>query len=360
MPNEVELQTTISANAPRLGRLRRAHLPTPLEQPRRLAEAMGIDLWVKRDDATGGPEAGNKIRKLEFLLAAATEQGCDTVVTCGGVQSNHARASAVLAAWLGMGSLLLLRAPTLHDDASDDPLPGVPLCHEHAPLVGNVLLDRLVGADVRLITAASYERRDELMAEAAASLAAGGAKPYVIPEGGSNGLGALGYVEAMAEIRRQLDSGAAGGAPFDVVVHACGSGGTAAGCALGARQYHVADRVCAMAVASDATTFERRIAGIIAEAQTLDERLGGPASWTVDDRAKGPAYAVATKQQRQLIVDVARLSGLVLDPVYTGKAMAGLWAQCHDGELRGARVLFIHTGGLPGLLAQTDAFTDLL
>lgn len=342
------------------GRLERAHLPTPLEQPSRLADAMGIDLWVKRDDTTGGPEAGNKIRKLEFLLADALAQGCDTVITCGGVQSNHARATATLAAWLGLESLLLLRLSTLERDDVAAELPGVPASPTLAPIVGNVLIDRLVGADIRLITPQSYARRDELMSRAAAALQGRGARPYVIPEGGSNGLGALGYVHAMAELRRQLDQGVAGGEPFDVIVHACGSGGTAAGTALGAAHYEVSKKVWAMAVADDAPTFERRIGAIIAQARALAPELGEPVPWTVDDSAKGPAYAVASPSQKQTIIDVARLSGLVLDPVYTGKAMSGLWSACRAGELRGQRVLFLHTGGLPGLLAQADDFRAAL
>jgi len=337
-------------------RLRLAHLPTPLEQPARLGEALGVDLWVKRDDATGGAEAGNKVRKLEMLLAQALEQGCDRVVTCGGVQSNHARATAVAAASLGLATTLLLRLPGLTDDRHGA---GLPLGESDEPLVGNLLLDRLAGAEVRLITAQSYEHSDELMARLAAELRAKGQRPYVIPEGGSNGLGALGYVEAMAEISQQLDAGQADGKPFDLVIHACGSGGTAAGTALGARQHGVAAAVCAMAVCSDAESFRRRIADIIGQARALDRSLGPPLPIEVDDRARGPAYAVASPEQRATIVEVARLSGLILDPVYTGKAMWGLWQRCQTGELHGKRVLFLHTGGLPGLLAQAEGFGAL-
>ncbi|MBI4700653.1 MAG: pyridoxal-phosphate dependent enzyme [Deltaproteobacteria bacterium] len=255
------------------------------------------------------------------------------------------------------GSLRLLRVPELGDD---DGGRGVAPSPELAPLVGNVLLDRLVGAELRLITAASYGRRDELMARLAAQMRALGARPYVVPEGGSNGLGALGYVHAMAELRRQLDLGLAGGRPFDLVVHACGSGGTAAGVALGARRHGVAAALCAMAVCESAATFEQRIRDIMDEARALDHALGEPASWSVDDSAKGPAYAVASAEQRACIVEVARLSGLVLDPVYTGKAFFGLWRRCASGELRGRRVLFLHTGGLPGLLAQGDELAGVV
>ena len=334
-------------------RLQLAHLPTPLVKPARLARALDLDLWVKRDDATGGAEAGNKIRKLEFLLGDALERGADTVITCGGIQSNHARATAVLAAALGLRAVLYLRVPGLEDDGGGE---GVAPTEQYAPLAGNVLIDRLVGAEIRLITAATYANRDPLMQRAAEELRAAGARPYVVPEGGSNGLGALGYVEAMAEVRRQLDEGEGGGAPFDLVIHACGSGGTAAGCALGARRHRVAEAVCAMAVCDDAPTFERRISAIIHQARTLDASLEEPARWWVDDSAKGPAYAVSTPEQRTTMVETARLSGLVLDPVYTGKAMHGLWQRRRAGNLGAHRILFLHTGGLPGMLAQGSSF----
>ncbi|HLM73869.1 MAG TPA: pyridoxal-phosphate dependent enzyme, partial [Polyangiaceae bacterium] len=242
-------------------RLPLGHLPTPLHQPSRLAHAMGLDLWLKRDDMTGGAEAGNKIRKLEFLLADALESGCDSVITCGGIQSNHARATALLAASLGLRALLFLRTT------------GKDLNPARAPLVGNVLLDKLAGAEIRLITPAEYRERTRVMATAADELRRAGMRPYVIPEGGSNGLGSLGYVEAMAEVRKQLDLGLAGGKPFDLVVHACGSGGTAAGVALGATRFEVAPEVRAMAVCDDAQTFEQTIERIIEEARSIDGRL---------------------------------------------------------------------------------------
>jgi D-cysteine desulfhydrase len=335
-------------------RLVLAHLPTPLVSPRRLGDRLGVDLWIKRDDATGGAEAGNKIRKLEYLLADAVARGADTVVTCGGLQSNHARATALCAAALGMRALLFLRTTDPDLDTSR-PSEGDA---RRAGIDGNVLLDRMAGAEIRLITAAQYRARNALMDEAAAELADAGRRPYVIPEGGSNGLGALGYVEAMREVRRQLDLGLAGGAPFDVIIHACGSGGTAAGVALGAAKHAVAPEVRPMAVCDDAPTFEAIIARIVSEARALDPELGPPAKLLVDDRAKGPAYAVSTPEQRARITFAARLSGLVFDPVYTGKALSGLWDLCESGALRGKRVLFLHTGGLPGLLAQGRTFAE--
>lgn len=324
-------------------RLALAHLPTPIQRPKRLADAMGVDLYIKRDDMTAGPEAGNKIRKLEYLLAAAREEGADCVITCGGLQSNHARATALLCAALGLRAVLYLRTA--------DVVAG-------APLEGNVLLDRLAGAEVRLISPEVYRDRDAVMAEAAAEIRAAGGRPYVIPEGGSNGLGVLGYVRAMEEIRKQLDLGLAGGKPFDVIVHASSSGGTAAGTALGAARYGVASEVRAMAVSDDRATIARVVLQLMDDARALDPSLDASAHLVVDDSARGPAYAVTTPEQRQRIVQVARLSGLILDPVYTGKAFAGLWDLAERGELAGKRVLFLHTGGMPGLLAQGASFAD--
>jgi D-cysteine desulfhydrase len=327
-----------------LRRVPLVHGPTPVVKHRALDDLVGVDLWVKRDDATGGAEAGNKVRKLEWLLGDALARRADTIVTCGGLQSNHARATALVCASLGLKSVLLLRV----EDPKRTPLPST----------GNVLLDRLAGAEVRLISRPEYAERERMMWSVASELSARGRHPYVIPEGGSNGLGALGYVECMRETAEQMRSGLAGGeTPFDVVVHACGSGGTAAGIALGASRFAVATSVRPMAVCDDASYFEKTIGRIINEARSWDASLGEAAPMVVDDASKGPAYAVSTAEQRDTIVRVARGSGLVLDPVYSGKAMHGLRAAVDRNDIpRGARVLFVHTGGLAGLLAQGDDF----
>jgi D-cysteine desulfhydrase len=323
-------------------RLELARLPTPLSHYPTLDRLLGCELWIKRDDMTSGAAAGNKIRKLEYLLGDALAKRATVIVTCGGLQSNHARATAVCAAELGLRSLLFLRA-------TDPAQAEVP--------TGNLLLDQLVGAEVRVITPAEYQRRAELMAEAAHELATRGERPYVIPEGGSNGLGSLGYVAAMAEVQRQLDEGGAGnGKPFDAVVHACGSGGTAAGVALGLARHGVAREVLAMAVCDDRNYFERTVARIVAEAAALDPALDPTARATIHDAWKGPAYGVASDEQLDFILEVAAVSGVLLDPVYTGKALFGLSRL----ESKPARVLFIHTGGLPGLLAEHEALARAL
>jgi D-cysteine desulfhydrase len=298
---------------------------------------LGSQLWLKRDDFTSGPAAGNKIRKLEYLLADAIQRRSTHVITCGGEQSNHARATALLAAQLGLQSVLLLRT----QNPSHPP-----------PVTGNILLNQLAGAKVVWISAQDYEQRDRLLAEEAARLSTTGAWPYVIPEGGSNGLGALGYVEAMREIRQQLDLGLLGPIrEFDCVVVACGSGGTTAGCALGARQYGIAQRVIAMTVCGTSQYFRQIVDSIVTDARALEPRLSATVPISIMDEYRGPAYAVASEEQLTFIGKVAQASGVILDPIYTGKALFGLSKLAVKPE----RTLFIHTGGLPGALAQAEA-----
>jgi D-cysteine desulfhydrase len=319
-----------------------AHLPTPFFRNDALDRLMGTNVWVKRDDFSASGAAGNKIRKLEYLLADALARRATTLVTCGGYQSNHARATAILGAELGLRSVLLLRTAKPE---------------EPPPVVGNLLLDYLVGAEVRFITPEQYQGRDALMASAARELEQRGERPYVIPEGGSNGLGSLGYVDAMLEVRRQLDAGLAGGPlPFDAVAHACGSGGTAAGVALGAARYGVAREAHAFAVCDDRAYFEAVVARITAEAVALDPSLDASVRPTVHDEWKGPAYGVASDEQVDFFIEVARRTGLLVDPVYTGKALFGLSRLTP----KPGRVLFVHTGGVPGLLAQAEAFAGRL
>ena len=339
-------------------RLHLVHAPTPLIKREALDELIGCDVWIKRDDATGGAEAGNKVRKLEWLMGQALERGATHVVTCGGIQSNHARATAIVCASLGLACTVLLRVP---DSQGSLPGPDVDAPRELVPTSGNVLLDRMVGAHVRLITPRDYVDRNACMARVAAELHLRGETPYVIPEGGSNGLGSLGYVEAMREVREQLDLGLGGGKPYDVVVHACGSGGTAAGVALGVAAFGVADTVRTFAVCDDAAYFEKVIARVTIEARAYDPTLGEPAEVVVDDASKGPRYGVMTDEQLAFIAMVARKTGVITDPVYTGKALFGLRAAVQRGDLsKRARVLFIHTGGLPGLLAEGSTLASVV
>lgn len=320
-------------------RLALCHTPTPVWHNPRLDELLGFELWVKRDDMTAGAAAGNKIRKLEYLLADALGQAASCVVTCGGAQSNHARATAIVSRELGLRSVLLLRTPE----------PATP-----PALTGNLLLDRLVAAELRFITPDQYRDRARLLARTAEELVARGERPYVIPEGGSNGLGALGYVTALQELAEQQ---AAEQLPrdFDVLCVACGSGGTAAGVSLGLGLLpQVAKRAVAFAVCDDRAYFERIVGGIQAEARRLDTRLPPPGPLVIEDEFKGPSYGQASSAQLEFILEVARVSGLLLDPTYTGKALFGL----ARSTLKPRRALFLHTGGLPGLLAEPALFSS--
>lgn len=339
------MNTTV-LSPPSSKRLSLVHGPTPIERRPALDELVGARVWLKRDDATGGAEAGNKLRKLEFLLADAVARGAEAVITCGGIQSNHARSTALACAKVGLRAILYLRV--------SDPARARP--PESLEVTGNVLLDLLAGAELRFISPSEYRDRNGIMESARLELQNGGVPAYVIPEGGSNGLGSLGYVEAMREVKRQLDLGLCDGLrSFDVVAHACGSGGTAAGVSLGAARFAVARETWAFAVCDDRSYFEKTIERIAAESRGYDASLPGSAPLVVDDRAKGPAYAVMSEEQKRFLVNVARKTGLILDPVYTGKAMWGLARAVERGDIApNANVLFLHTGGLPGLLAQGE------
>ncbi|MGC3998636.1 MAG: D-cysteine desulfhydrase family protein [Anaeromyxobacter sp.] len=313
-----------------------ARLPTPLEPSARMGAALGIDLLYKRDDLTGLELSGNKARKLEYLLAEAERQGADTVVTCGGIQSNHCRATAFAAARRGLETVLLLRTA----DPAHPPPPEA-----------NVLLDRLAGAQLRFIGPAQYERRDALMEDVSAELRAGGRRPYVIPEGGSSALGCLGYVLAVAELRAQLPDAWRDG-PL-TLAYAVGSGGTGAGIELGVRLLGWRSaRPLGFAVWRDAAHFRGVIAGLCAEARRRWPALPEvpPAEVAVDDGFVGPGYAQPTAEGLALIARAAREDGVLLDPVYTGKAMLGVATRAQQpGGLPSPRVVFFHTGGAFGL-----------
>lgn len=314
--------------------------PTPMHRLARLSTEVGVDLWVKRDDLTGAALSGNKVRKLELLLGDALAQGADTVITCGGAQSNHARATAIAAAQLGMRSVLILRGA------------------EPERLEGNLLLDRVVGATIRWVTPEQYRERGRVFAEVEAQVRERGGRPYSIPEGGSNALGAVGYVRAWDEIQAQA---AAAGVTFDAVLCAVGSGGTLAGLVAGARRAGFGGRVIGVNVCDDAATFERITSALLAE---MGDRWGVPPTGAhpeLLDGFVGRGYALSSRQELDALGHVAALEGLLLDPVYTGKAMYAMLSQLRANRATfGERVLFIHTGGIFGLFPKAgDARTVL-
>jgi D-cysteine desulfhydrase len=311
-----------------------ARLPTPLEPSPRLGAGLGLELLWKRDDLTGLELSGNKARKLEFLVADAEASGADVLVTCGGVQSNHCRATAFAAARRGLGCVVLLRTPD----------PAAPPAAE-----ANALLDRLAGAEVRFVSHDHYRRRVEVMAQVADELRARGRRPYVIPEGGSNALGSLGYVVAMGELAGQLPPAWREG-PI-TVAYPAGSGGTGAGIELGLRAAGLTRaRALGFAVCNDARYFRAAVSAICAEARQRWPAFPavGEAEVAIDGGFVGPGYAETTAPGLEIIRRSAREDGVLLDPVYTGKAMLGVATRAAEGALPSRRVVFVHTGGAFG------------
>ncbi len=310
-----------------------ARLPTPLERLSRLSADLGLDLWVKRDDLTGTDLTGNKVRKLAFLAAEALERGADVVLTGGAVTSNHARATAIVAARLGLGSHLLLR--------------GEP----QEPPEGNLLLDRYVGAEITFFPASQWPERNLRLGALATALRAAGRRPYVIPEGGSNALGSMGYALAVPEL---LEQAREQGLTVRRIVHATGSAGTTAGLALGCAVAGRSDvEVLGVAVCDDRATFDARVGEILDQAVGLwyvDADTRAAARWRILEGYQGRGYAKTTPEELDALTAVARREGLLLDPVYTGKAFLGLLGEARGGRLPGeGATVFLHTGGLFGL-----------
>ncbi|MGH6898314.1 MAG: D-cysteine desulfhydrase [Geminicoccaceae bacterium] len=321
----------------RFPRLRFAHLPTPLEPMPNLTRLLGgPQLYVKRDDCTGLATGGNKARKLEFLIADALAQGADTVITHGAVQSNHVRQTAAAACRYGLRCAALLERR----------VPG------HGPeyeVTGNVLFDRLFGAELRLVEADSD--MDAACAELAEAIRERGGRPYYIPGGGSNAVGALGYVDAALELLTQANGM---GLRIDCVVHGTGSTGTQSGLVCGLEGANsgidvlgicvsrpVAAQIDAVYRTASATAAHLGITGGLERARVL-----------ANGDYVGPGYGIPTAGTIEAIRLAACHEGLLLDPVYTGKAMAGLIDLCRSGFFtRGQNVVFLHTGGAVALFA---------
>ncbi|WP_426020254.1 D-cysteine desulfhydrase [Brevundimonas sp. DWR2-3-1b1] len=328
----------------RFARIRLAHLPTPLEPLPRLSEALGVDLWIKRDDCTGLAGGGNKTRKLEFLLGAAFEQDADTLVTQGAVQSNHVRQTAAAAAAHGLACEIILEERT-GSKASD--YVGN----------GNVLLDRLFGASIRTVPGGT-DMVAELETTADAVRARGG-KPYVIPGGGSNPIGALGYVDCAREIVVQADE-------MDLEVHrivtATGSAGTHAGLVAGLAVMGADIPVLGIGVRAPK---EKQEANVFKLAEETAALLGQPGRVTrervvADCDYVGEGYGLIDQGVIDALTLAARLDGIVLDPVYSGKAMKGLIALARAGQFRGETVVFLHTGGAQGLFGYQSEIEGAL
>ncbi|CAB1083817.1 pyridoxal phosphate-dependent deaminase, putative [Olavius algarvensis Delta 1 endosymbiont] len=326
-----------------------ASLPTPMQPLRRFSEKLGVELYIKRDDLTGAALSGNKIRKLEFVLADALGQQADTVITCGGAQSNHCRATAIAAAMLGLRCRLLLRTP----DPSNPPAPE-----------GNILLDRMAGAEIIWITPEQYQNRDELMARDADEMKASGRKAYTIPEGASTALGTLGYVRAAEELVNDITNTMGGAHQSCTIISATASGGTTAGLILGAKIFDMNARIAGVNVCDDRDYFIDEIGTICENAIAefhLDIDFARERDIDIIDGYVGHGYGLSRPVELALLKEVAQTEGIFLDPVYTGKAFFGIVEELkRDPKCFGERVIFIHTGGIFGLFPKAQELAELL
>ncbi|TLN23072.1 D-cysteine desulfhydrase family protein [bacterium] len=314
----------------KMPRVRIAHLPTAIESLPRLSAALnGPRLWVKRDDQTGLAFGGNKTRKLEFVLAEAQANGARTLISVGGVQSNHCRQTAALAARFGMECVLVLNG-----EADQSPS-------------GNLLLDQLFGAEIVWTT---RDRREETLKQTFQHAWETGRRPYLVPLGASTPLGALGYLAAFEEFAEQNV------VQPDWIVIASSSGGTQAGLVLGAELANWRGKVLGISIDEPAAELQRTVSGLASQAAALigEKRTIRPEDVLVNTDYLGAGYAVLGEAEVEAIRLFARTGGLLLDPVYTGRAAAGLIGLIRQGFFKqDETVLFWHTGGTPALFADT-------
>lgn len=319
-----------------------ANLPTKIEKLEKISTELGVNIFFKRDDQTGSEVSGNKVRKLEYSIKEAIDQGCDTLITCGGIQSNHARSTAAAAIKAGLSSILVLRT------------------NEEPEVDGNYFIDRLLGADIKFITSDEYSNnRQEIMENIVKELEKDGRKGYIIPEGASNGVGSLGYINFVKEV---LEFEEKTDVVFDTIVVAVGSGGTYAGIHMGNDIYLDGKRrVVGFNVCDTAEFFKEKVEEIIKESKEyLNEKdLKKVKSENMDiiDGYVGEGYALSTEEELNFIWDLAKKEGVILDPVYTGKAMFGLHNEIKKGSFKNSKnILFVHTGGLFGLFPKKNQF----
>ncbi|HZU12625.1 MAG TPA: D-cysteine desulfhydrase family protein [Chloroflexota bacterium] len=310
-----------------------AQLPTPLEDAPRLSERLGLRVLIKRDDQTGLALGGNKARKLEFLLGQALAEGADLVITTGGTQSNHARMTAAACRKLGLACRLILnRGP-------------------HNELQGNLLLDHMFGADVTVIDSENPADAVPALEAAAAQARADGGKPYLIPRGGSVPTGATGYAAMIPELMAQLD---AMQIHPSILYLATGSTGTHSGTLAGLAALGFPFPIQGISVSRPSRMQQEQVLDLTRRTLAhLGLNADVPESASrVDDRFVGPGYGYPTDETMAAIETLALDEGIVLDPVYTGKAMAGLLAHAREGRVGSDDVVvFLHTGGAPALFA---------
>lgn len=320
-------------------RLNLARIPTPLELLPRASERWGRGkrIWIKRDDLTGSVLTGNKVRKLEFIAAHALENGYETLVTCGGVQSNHCRATALVAAQLGLGCHLVLRS----DDGA-------------VVETGNFLIDQLAGASYEVLAAEDWSRNLRARyASLEADFLNDGNPALMIPVGGSDSLGIWGYIAATEELQSDI---AKLGLERVVVTLATGSAGTQTGLTAGAALFGLPFKVIGYAVCDDSEWFNARVRADWRDSVARWNQLPDVSLDPITrDHSVGPGYARATADVYEVIAELARVEGLVLDPVYTGKGFKGLIEDIECGFYDDVDdIVFIHTGGVFGIFSHAD------
>jgi D-cysteine desulfhydrase len=320
-------------------RLQLAYLPTPIQKLERLSARWdGPAIYIKRDDLTGMAVSGNKVRKLEFSAAKALREGCTVLITCGGGQSNHARATAAVAAKLNLGCHLVLSGQP--DQAQQ----------------GNLFLDRLLGAEITFLPDAGLHDFTDTMQTLADEYASKGEKPMVIPLGASDATGTLGYAWAVQEMMAQFAD--MQWTPDHIVV-ACGSGGTLAGLLLGQELFGLTSRIWGVNVTADGDYFRRKVVEILAD---FGREYGYTARVQADevhmlDGYVGVGYAISGEAEMSLIAEAARHEAILLDTAYTGKAFYGMAQEIRKGRFKkGESLLFLHTGGLYGMFPHADSF----
>lgn len=318
-------------------RLEIANLPTKIERMNYLSKKLGKNIYIKRDDQTGLEISGNKVRKLEYTTQEALDTGCSTLITCGGIQSNHARATAAVAKLYGLDCILVLRS-------NDNP-----------PLEGNYLMDLLLGADVRLIPPESFDgKSQEIMESIASELIQQGKKGYIMPMGASCGIGNFGYLHAMMEIAKQEKEL---GITFDAVVCTIGSGGTYSGLYLGNEYLNLKKDIIGISISATATYFTEEIKSIMSDSKDICSALEpvNLENIIIYDGYVGGGYAINSPEDFEIIKEIASNEAIILDPVYTGKAMKGMIAEIEKGSFdKYENILFIHTGGLFGVFPKAD------
>ncbi len=325
----------LKAPIARLPRVKLANLPTPLERLDNLSKTLGIELWMKRDDLTGLATGGNKTRKLEFLMADALEQGADSVITAGGPQSNHCRQTAAAAAKCNLACHLVLGG-------------------EPQPPLGNLLLDQLLGAKVHWTEKPNRNAKMQALAD---ELSSAGHRPYVIPIGGSNAIGAVGYADAFAELDAQLQAACI---EIDRIVFPTSSGGTHAGMMLGARLVEFRGKITAISIDAEPgdQAFLEEVADIATQAAKLlsSDKTFAPMDLDVDYHYLGQGYGVVGDLEREAIRTMAQAEGILLGPVYSGRGFGALLDCIATKKIAaGERVLYWHTGDESALHAYAEA-----